>query len=282
MGVGAVGLALARLLRERGEPVVAVAARNLEKATEAVRFVGEKVRPCTVEEVPRWANRILIAVRDDAIAQVAMRLAEAGLRSGYVLHTSGTQGLEPLAPLRAIGVHCGVLHPLQTLPSAELGLTLLRGVAFGVGGDSPAREWAREIAQRLGGRVLEVPDGGWPWYHMAAVVASNFLAALLACALELMHRAGISGDAALDALGPLLMTTARNVVTMGPERALTGPIQRGDISTVARHLDLVQQAGPRLAMLYRALGIHTLEIARRRGLDPAAAEALEQLLRQNG
>ena len=279
-GAGRIGQALGRLLRERGEPIVAIASRNPGRAAEAAIFVGGGARPATYAEVPHYAERILIAVPDDAIADVARVLAGAGMRRGTALHTSGARGPEALAPLAAAGVACGTLHPLQTVANPAEGVRRLPGVAFAIDGAPQAIAWAGHLAAVLDGLPLRIPAAARPLYHAAAVMAGNYLIALLSTAVMLMKEAGVEDGPARRALEPLALTSVENALQLGPVAALTGPIARGDADTVRSHLVALEKASPAVQRLYCAAGLATLEIARQRGLADVQATAVQELLRK--
>ena len=277
---GRIGQALGRLLRERGKGVVAVASRGAERAAAAAAFVGGGVQAVQYRELPRHAARILIAVPDDAIGAVARALAEAGMRGGVVLHTCGARGSEALAVLAEAGVSCGSLHPLQTVATPEDGVHALPGAAYAVDGEGEAAAWAAQLVKLLGGQLPRIPTACRPLYHAAAVMASNYVVALTGAAVMLMKEAGVEEAAALRALAPLARTSLENALRHGPAAALTGPVQRGDTGTVRMHLAALAKAPLAVANLYRAVGLETLEIARRRGLPETEAYLMEALLRK--
>jgi predicted short-subunit dehydrogenase-like oxidoreductase (DUF2520 family) len=284
-GAGRVAQAIGRLLAERGERVVAVASRNHEHAAAAAAFIagdaGETVcATVSLEQLPERAGRVLIAVSDDALAEVARRLAAAGMSAGAVLHTCGARGPEILEPLSSAGVSCGVLHPLQTVASPEQGVRDLPGAAFAISGDPDAVAWAGRICGLLGGTPLAVAPGRMPLYHAAAVMASNYTTALIDAAVILMVAAGIDEKTALGALGPLVRASVENTLAMGPGQALTGPIQRGDVETLRRHIGSLAGVSGSAGELYRAAGRCALELARRRGLDESQAGRIERLLEE--
>ncbi len=276
-GTGRMAKALGALMVRRGVPVGAVAGRCSPSAEEAARFIGS-ARAVTIGELPVHARRIVIAVTDGAIPEVASELATAGLRGGIVLHTSGAMGPQALDVPRDAGNAVGVLHPLQTVPSAERGVEALPGATFAFAGDDKATAWAAELTERLGGRALRVDVERWHHYHAGAVMACNYQMTLVDAALELMEFAGIGRDAALDALGPILRETTENVLKLGPEGALTGPIRRGDVSTIRRHLAAVDEASPETRRLYVAAGLRTIALAERAGLEKSAAREVVRAL----
>jgi len=269
--------ALGALMVRRGIGVSAVAGRCGCSAEEAARFIGA-ARAVTLGELPVLARRIVIAVTDGAIPEVAAELATAGLQGGIVLHTSGAMGPQALDVLRSAGNAVGVLHPWQTVPSAERGVEALPGATFAFAGDADATRWAAELTERLGGRALRVDAERWHHYHAGAVMACNYQMTLVDAALELMEMAGIGRVAALDAMGPILRETTENVLKLGPEQALTGPIRRGDLGTIRRHLSAVEDASPETKWLYVAAGLRTIALAERAGLEKSAARDVAKAL----
>lgn len=273
---------MGRLLRERGEPVVCVAGRDAERTRLAAEFIGDKVDPVGYGELSDRASRVLIAVSDSALQDVAESLAKGVSGAGIALHTCGAKDIEELRPLRLRGFSCGTLHPLQTIGSPAQGLRALPGAAFAVSGDGPAVDWAERLVGLLDGRALRIRPEARPLYHAAAVMASNYVDALIDAAQGLLATAsGEDGDRALRALEPLVRATVENVFERGPVAALTGPIERGDAGTVRLHLEALDSAPRRIQDLYRAAGVQTLDIARRKGLAAGAAERMEALLRES-
>ena len=278
VGAGPVGQAFGRLLRLRGLPIVSLASRTRARAERAAAFVGGGVRAVALDEVPGTAERVLVAVADDGIAPVAEALARAGMRQGVALHTCGARDSGVLAPLAAHGIACGVIHPLQTLMSPEQGVRALPGITFGLTGDRLALDWAGEIVTALEGHPLFLAAEQLGSYHAGAVMGSNALIAAIDTAVLLMARAGISADDALRALEPLARASLDNALERGPRAAATGPVVRGDATTVAMHLAALGGAPRSVEALYRAVAERLREIARERGLPEAQMRALESVL----
>ncbi len=261
---------------------MAVAGRDVRRTAAAAEFIG--VRGVSYSELTRVCARIVIAVPDDALDSVAGLLARS-MQDGAALHTCGARGPEALASLEARGVSCAAMHPLQTVSTPEQGLTALRGSAFAITGSGAALAWALHIAALLGGEALQISSEQRPLYHAAAVMASNYLAVLMDAAVILMREAGIEQEQALRALAPLVRASVGNALTMGPVQALTGPVERGDNGTVAAHLralsevrkDASELVPESVKALYRAAGLHAVDMARRK--TPAAdRQIMERLL----
>jgi predicted short-subunit dehydrogenase-like oxidoreductase (DUF2520 family) len=183
-----------------------------------------------------------------------------------------------LAPLSTAGVSCGAIHPLQTIRDAKSGASDLRNAAFAISGDSTALSWAEEIAKALSGTILRINSNSRNFYHSAAVMASNYIAALLDSAEELMVMAGIPKKDALRALGPLARAALENVLQNGALEALTGPVVRGDTATVAAHTQALQATDSSIATLYEAAGLRALRMARARGMNDEQAEEVRRAL----
>jgi predicted short-subunit dehydrogenase-like oxidoreductase (DUF2520 family) len=277
VGSGRVASSIGRLLLERGIPLAGVAARNPEHARAAAEFIGG-VPLVELEAIPGLAQRVLIAVSDFAIRDVANRLVNAGFDHGVVLHTAGSRGPDALAPLSAAGVATGVLYPLQTFATPEQGVRDLPGSYFALTGDAPAIAWGREIVGLVHGHFLSSAPEDWGLYHAAAVLASNYQVALMDAALEALEAAGVAPEQGLAALEPLARATLNNVLREGPVRALTGPISRGDVETVQMNQQALAAVSPATQDFYRAAGRRTLLIARRQGLAESTIAQLEKCL----
>jgi predicted short-subunit dehydrogenase-like oxidoreductase (DUF2520 family) len=189
---------------------------------------------------PTDAEAVLLCVPDAEIAAAGSLIGPGG----PVGHCSGATGLEPLAPHEAFS-----LHPLMTV-TTEAPAARLRGAGAAVAGSTPAAlELAIALARALGMRPVQVAQADRAAYHAAASIASNFLITLEAAAERLALSAGVDREL----LVPLVRATVENWARLGPERALTGPVARGDQQTVARQRAAVYERAPELVALFDAL-----------------------------
>lgn len=278
VGAGRMAQALGRLLFQHGQPIVVMASRSRSKARRAARFVGPSVRAVDLSQLPAQADRLIVAVADDALFEVAGTLAEAGMDAGMIIHTSGVWGPEVFSRLMEQGVSCASMHPLQTVANPKQGVEKLPGSTFAVAGKGKAALWAKELVKLLDGQVLTIKPLAKPLYHAAAVVASNYIVTLIDAALLMMVKAGVSEGQGRKALEPLVLSSVQNALKRGTVEALTGPIERGDGQTVAAHLTALKALPKSVQGLYRALGQHTVQLSRKRGLSNVQATQLEELL----
>lgn len=199
------------------------------------------------------ADVVILAVPDAEIANAAAAI-ERRADGPLVGHCSGATTLAPLAPHEAFS-----LHPLMTVPDADPAHPAqLAGASAAVAGSTPhAREIAHQLALHLGLAPIDVADEDRAAYHAAASIASNFLVALEAAAEQLAATAGVDRQA----LVPLVRATVENWASLGPDRALTGPIARGDEETVDRQRQAIRERTPDLLPLFDALAEGTRSLA---------------------
>ena len=203
------------------------------------------------------AETVLLCVPDSEIAAAA---AAAKGSAPLIGHTSGATGLDALAGADAPAFG---LHPLQTFTGDEPP-ERFHGVGCAVAGSTPgALAAASALAKRLGMRPFPLLDHQRPAYHAAASIASNFLVTLQAAAEDAAAVAGIEAEHARALLAPLVRTTVENWAALGPERALTGPVARGDEETVDAQRVALAEGAPHLVGLFDELVERTRAVAGR-------------------
>jgi predicted short-subunit dehydrogenase-like oxidoreductase (DUF2520 family) len=277
IGAGTVGTALALKLNSRDYPVVAVASRSQASAGN----LAERVKGCSAvsnnQDVADAAELVLITTPDDAIASVA---AQVDWHRGQgVVHCCGAESTDILAPARKSGARTGAFHPLQTFASVEKALENIPGSTIAIEAEPPLLQTLKDIAAALGGQWIELKAGDRAVYHVSAVVACNYLVTLEKLATDLWQTFNVPRQQAVRALLPLIRGTIRNIETIGIPDCLTGPIARGDIGTVKKHLDALKKAAPDLLSTYREMGLKTIPVALSKGkIDEQRAKELEAVL----
>ncbi len=277
IGAGRVGAVLAANLRAAGYPLVGVSGASPASLLRIETMLPgvDLVEPAGVVE---RADAVFLAVPDDDLIAVAEELAATGaVRAGqYVLHTSGRHGLDALAALTRLGARPIALHPAMTFTGTAVDLD--RTPVFGITAADSERAFADELVAALGGTSMWVAESDRALYHAGLAHGANHLITLVAQSMDLLRAAGAENPAAV--LRPLLMAALDNVLAYG-DAALTGPVVRGDVTTVRAHIDAFAGSGVPDSTVdtYLELARATAGRAAADGrLSPASAGSIRQVL----
>jgi predicted short-subunit dehydrogenase-like oxidoreductase (DUF2520 family) len=257
IGAGRAGTALGAALAAAGHPLVGVTARSDASLDRAARLLPA-VPVLTADEVTRSADVVLVAVPDDLIHEVSHTLPLTSAQ--YVVH---------LAPLTGLAATPVALHPSMTFPG---GLVRLDGVMFTATAPDAARAIVERLVKALGAQVQWVADDQRARYHAGLVHGANHLTTLVSQAVAVLREAGVADPVAT--LRPLLVATLDNTLRSG-HHALTGPIARGDVDTVAAHLAVLRGSTRRT---YAELARATVELAADGRLDAETVRRLTDVL----
>ncbi len=261
VGAGRAGLGLAAALRKTGHRIVAGMTRSAASARRAARHVPGASWSTHFTESLRRADVILICVPDDQVGAVARSVLSGLPARAVLLHLSGSLPSRIL-PGRRGAAAIGSLHPLYSFPPPGGAPADLAGIWWAVGGAPRARAMARRLARDLGGRAVLVPEPRRGSWHLAAALAANHLVALLDAAAEMAARRvklpRAQAEAMLVALAASVLASAQR---SGLRGALTGPIARGDIATLRRHVALLAREERSLRELYSLLGLRQVRMA---------------------
>jgi predicted short-subunit dehydrogenase-like oxidoreductase (DUF2520 family) len=278
IGAGRVGSVLGSALVSAGHDVVAAAGLSAASAERAARLLpGVPLLPA--DEVVAASDLVVLAVPDDTLPGLVAGLAETGAwRAGQLaFHTSGAHGLAVLAPAERAGVLPLALHPAMTFSGAVEDADRLAGTPFGVTSRPEHRAVAETLVLEMDGEPFFVAEEDRRLYHAALVTGANHLVTLVAEAADLLRAAGVGEPARI--LAPLLTAALDNGLRRG-DRGLTGPVSRGDVGTVADHLQTLGERAPDSVAAYVAMARRTTERALSAGrLRPHEGAPLLDLLR---
>ncbi len=273
VGAGRVGSVLGAALRRAGHEVRAVYA-----VSEASRARAAELLPgIPVVDLPGAVSGhdlVLLAVPDDALPEVVSGLAAVSAWDAgqLVVHTSGRHGIGVLAPILPAHALPLALHPAMTFTGTAMDLDRLADCAFGVTAPEPLRELALALVLDMGGTPVWIEEADRVTYHAALAHGANHLVTLVAEAMQVLGAAGV--DRPDQVLGPLVRAALDNALRMS-DKALTGPVARGDVGTVALHLSALSRVSPEIRRTYvalaRATAVRALDSGR---LTPDRAEPL--------
>lgn len=277
IGAGTTGIALAVRLSQKGCPVVAVSSRSLRSAQDLAGLVANCQVCHRAQEVADLAELVFITTSDDAISTVA---AEVHWHEGQdVVHCSGAHSLDILSPAKMLRANVGSFHPLQTFASPSQAIANLPGSTFALEAEEPLLSRLKQLATILDGNWVELKPGDKVLYHVAAVFVSNYLVTLVKLAQDLWQDFGVPPKEATRALLPLLKGTVNNIDNVGLPHCLTGPIARGDLGTIKKHLVALEAKDYSLFTTYKELGLQAIPIALAKGkIGEDSAEKLRALL----
>ena len=267
IGAGAVGQTLGYLLAHHQLAIIQAIHNQSAKSTQhAIAFIGQGQRISSVRELPS-ADVFLITVPDQQIAQIAEELANNPyLQTGtIVLHCSGALSSDCLKSLRTRGCKLVSLHPSFSFKDPLSAINQFVSIPCAIEGDKGALETITRLFTGIGAQVYQIETANKALYHVAAVFGSNYVVTLLQQAYDCFLAAGLSKAQTKQVIEALLPSVVENIKrAYEPKGVLTGPIQRGDMTTIQQHLHVLTDAEIRefyVFMAKKTLAIANLEDA---------------------
>ncbi len=261
VGAGRVGAVLGAALRIAEHRVVSASGVS-EESRSRIETLLPGTAQRDAEAVVRAADLVLLTVPDDALAPLVSGLAAVGAwRPGQIaVHASGRLGLAPLGPAMALGVTGIAAHPAMTFTGTSVDLARLHETVFAVTAPAPMVPIALALVVEMGGEPVVIAEEDRAMYHAGVVHGANHVVALVSQAMAILRASGIEEPAAL--LGPLVRASIDGALSEAPGAAttLTGPVVRGDVGTIAAHVDALAARAEELAT-YRALARATADLA---------------------
>ena len=270
IGAGKVGFSLGKYLSVNGMTLSGYFSRSRSSAEEAAGFTDSAVfdSPC---ELLAESDVIFITVPDGTISSVFSQLKGCGISGKTICHCSGAMTAnEAFGELSSLGAYGCSIHPLFPVSSRYESYKELKDAFFCLEGDTEAVETWKKLFTGFGNPVRVISGDTKKEYHAACAISSNLVCALAAESIGLMEKCGFSEEEALAALSPLAVANIKKVFSAGPVNALTGPVERCDISTVKKHLDCLPE-GPGKEM-YRAVSLRLTDTAAKKHPDTDYSE----------
>ncbi|HEV2022310.1 MAG TPA: Rossmann-like and DUF2520 domain-containing protein [Terriglobales bacterium] len=273
VGAGNLANALAPALVAAGYRIRHILSRDRASSRKKARTLARRVGARSAVLGAATGSDILwLCVSDDAIRPCAQALSREGSWKGkIVLHSSGALSSDELAPLRRLGASVGSLHPMMTfVPGVRVRMA---EVPFAVEGDREAVRLARRIVLDLKARVFTISKRNKPLYHAFGSFSSPMVIATLAMGERVAAAAGVPAHMRRDVMLPIVKKTFSNYLEASAGKAFSGPLARGDVSTIRRHLKALK-AVPGAREIYVALARSAL-----RNLPARNRRAVAQVLK---
>lgn len=260
IGLGKVGASIGYLLKKAGYTIAAVVDQSDNALNSNIIYTGGKPfhNPA---ELDVDADCFIITTSDDQIKPACETLAPHIKPGSIVIHMSGAGSLDLLEACRLAGAKTGSIHPLQTFSDVKTAIDCLPGTVYGITIDQDLQDWSERLVTSIGGIPFFIDDQKRALYHAAACIVSNYFVSLIYMAEEIYGILGLDNEKARHAFWPLLLGTLNNIQRRGSIPSLTGPIARGDLGTLEKHLETIKANIPALLPAYRELGKVTAEVA---------------------
>lgn len=254
IGAGAMGTALSIGLNAIGCNVSVITSRTKQSATRLIDRIPGSRYSKSPAEFPQACDLVFITTPDDVISDVVDTFSwKAGQA---VIHCSGARGLSVLDPARVQGALVGAFHPFQTfsnVTSSKEAIRRFAGIYFAIEAQGRLLRILREIAKKLGGKVLFVDHKYRALYHSSAVLSCGYLVTVLHSSVQLLKQIGLTEEEALDAIGTMAHSTVQSIRRSGLVSAFTGPLVRGDTTTLDIQLRALTISDTGLLKLFIAL-----------------------------
>jgi predicted short-subunit dehydrogenase-like oxidoreductase (DUF2520 family) len=275
IGAGTLASALARALHSKGYRISEILSRSNPQSLRRARMLASRIQSSatTVQAAELSAGIVWICVPDDAIASVAAQMVgERDWRGKIVVHSSGALSSDALEPLRGKGAEVASAHPLMTFVSSSQ--PKLKGVPFALEGTAKALTAVESIISDFEAQAFRIARTEKAAYHAFGFFSSPALVALIAAAIDVGKLAGLDAKRARALMEPIVRQTIDNCFRTSPQQAFSGPVRRGDVETIRKHLEVLRRQ-PDSFEVYRAL----VNIALR-DLPSAKTEQIEALIKE--
>ena len=272
IGTGNLGKTIGHLLvKNKVANILSVFNRQNISSINGIKFIGEGVQCHDICSLPN-ADIIFISTPDDSIAEVCAKLSNnKHIRSGsIVVHCSGSLTSDVLLSMKDLGCYIASIHPIYSFSQPDISVEQYTGTFCAFEGDKEATEVISKLFDSIGSITYPINKEKKSLYHAAGVFASNYLVTLAQQSLLCLQEAGVKRDMAMQVTTNIMKVTLLNLeISLSPEQSLTGPIQRGDIATIVKHLASFDKHEQK--QLYSILGMQTV------GLTKHADEKIKQI-----
>lgn len=251
IGFGRLGKALYAGLGEAGYRIKSVFSKSPHSVPEFVSGMPK--------QDGQLGDIVFLTAPDDVLVPLSNEIAAeiTAFHGKTIIHCSGTLTSDILSFFRDKGAAVASCHPIKAVTGSH---DSFQGIYFDVEGDRPAVKILEKLSSAMGANILPVNKEAKPFLHAAAVTAANYLVTLAQTAADTAAAGGMKPDEALKALLPLMQSSLDNLETKSPRKALTGPVARGDVSTIEKHLKILTDF-PELLAVYKLLGKETVKLS---------------------
>lgn len=257
IGAGKIGFTLGKYFTEHNAEISGYYSRREESAKEASKFTHTRYYR-QLKEIVSASDALFLTCPDDALEEVWNSLRQYSLKGKCICHCSGALSSAVFSEIGQMEAFGYSIHPLFAIHSKTESYREISKAFFTIEGHERYLDYWKDFFESLGNPVRVIAQERKVLYHAAAVFASNLVCALYAEGTKLMEQCGFDGESAEKALAPLFLNNAKSLAELGPKKALTGPLERADLSTIMKHLNTLPKEEKEI---YQRLSVSLLEVA---------------------
>lgn len=262
IGAGRVGCSLGKYLAEKGKTVTGFFSKSFESAARAAEFTSTGSLSVMafhdMEELVALSDTLIITTPDDEIGKVWDRMKEMSINERIICHVSGSLSSDVFTGIDKKQAYGASIHPLLAFRDKYSSYEQLYNGFFTLEGDETALRGMEILLQELGNPYRIIERKAKAAYHCAASILSNDVLALLEIGYGLLQECGFTEKEARESTASLIRGNVENVLKNGTLSSMTGPIVRGDVSTVEKHLQVLKGEDREIYLL---LGKRLLKMA---------------------
>ncbi len=273
IGAGRVGFTMGKYLTMHGAKVSGYYSRTPEHAREAAEFTDTEYFE-NAEKLIENSDAVILTVSDNAIAQVFDDICDSHLAGKIMCHTSGAMS-SGIFEGKSVQVYGYSIHPIYAISDRYESYKNFSNAFITIEGNEKYLNEVRKIFTDAGLNSAVIDSSDKAKYHAASVVASNMVCGLYGTAIRLMTECGFSDEDAKNSLKGLFVDNAIAAAEIGPDRQLTGPLERGDSNTIRNHLKALDAED---RILYKEVSKEVLKLAKKKNKDRDYSE-IESLLK---
>ena len=265
IGAGKVGFSLGKYLQnncsQNDVEIVGYFSKSLKSAKSAADFTSTKLY-INLENILKDSDTLFLSLFDGSISQIWFYMRNLDIRNKNICHCSGSISSTAFFDAQNKGAYAYSIHPLCAINDRYEAYKNLANAVFTIEGNSEHLDSLMQIFQKCGNDIIKIDTQKKALYHASAVMASNLVTALFATSIDLLNHCGVDKKMAKNILLPLLQGNVANLTTFDIKDALTGPVERNDVVTIKKHLNVFNQENLNQEKeIYKLLSQKLIEIA---------------------
>ena len=261
IGPGKVGVSLGRYFTHKGIKLSGFYGKNINTIKEGANITNSKPYD-NIQEIIEDSDILLITTPDDIISTIDRELSKFDLNNKSICHTSGSLKSNVLYNAKHSGALIYSFHPIFAFSTKDTNLNELGKIYFSIEGDVFEKSSLINLVKILGNKYFIRTEEDAVTYHLANVFVSNLMLSLLNTGISYFKKLNLSEKEALKALQPLVEGNIESIFKKGFVNSLTGPVARGDITTVLKHLSVLEGEDKEL---YKILSLNLLKLVALKG-----------------